>query len=71
MLADKHVHSSPRPISTLTTTPKLTEPILGDAVYELFQTIYVAGNGVIVHPALHHTTEPASGFADGVMPTLA
>ena len=37
----------------------------------MLQTNDVAGNGVIVHPALHDLAQPASGVAQRIVPSLA
>ena len=67
MPSDKTLHPFPIPAATtsLTATAEHGKPMTSDLVDESTDAIAVARHGVIIQPALHNTSQPAAGFAEG------
>jgi len=58
-----HTLPSPSAATTLAATPKDRKPVSNDLVDETTDADAVAGDGVIIQPALYHSPQPSTCFA--------
>ena len=67
------LHSFPGPptATTLTAASKYGKPVSSDLVDKTTDAVTVAGNGVIIQPAPHHTPQPTTRFADRPVHSLS
>ena len=61
----------PRQAVPLAPPPERAEPVPDDLATETVQTVHVAGNRVVVKPALDHRMQPLADEGDGVVPPMA
>ena len=67
------LHSLPRPaaVTSLAATTKLKQPVASYLVHETVDAMAVARDGMIIQPALYHTPQPATRFAQRAMSSLS
>ena len=73
MASTKTSHPSPRPATatSLTTAAEYFQPETSHLVHEAADAVTVAGDGMIIQPALHNASQPTGRFAKWPMHSLS